>query len=48
MSLPTDCAQRNERRGWMGDARLSVDEALFNFDYINFDVNFLTIGVQHM
>ena len=31
MSLPQDCPQRNERRGWLGDASLSVDEALFNF-----------------
>ena len=36
MSLPTDCPQRNERRGWMGDAGLSIDETLFNFDYIKF------------
>ena len=43
MSLPTDCPQRNERRGWMGDAGLSIDEALFNFDYVNFYLNFLTI-----
>jgi len=43
MSIPTDCAQRNERRGWMGDVGLSVDAALFNFDYINFYVNFLTM-----
>ena len=43
MSLPTDCPQRNERRGWMGDAGLSVDEALFNFDYVNFYLNFLTM-----
>jgi alpha-L-rhamnosidase len=43
MSLPTDCPQRNERRGWMGDAGLSIDEALFNFDYVNFYLNFLTM-----
>ncbi|CAF0743626.1 unnamed protein product [Didymodactylos carnosus] len=43
MSLPTDCPQRNERRGWMGDAALSVDEALFNFDLIQFYLNFLTM-----
>jgi alpha-L-rhamnosidase len=43
MSLPTDCPQRNERRGWMGDAGLSIDETLFNFDYVNFYVNFLTM-----
>ncbi|CAF1115219.1 unnamed protein product [Rotaria sordida] len=43
MSLPTDCPQRNERRGWMGDAGLSIDETLFNFDYVNFYLNFLTM-----
>ena len=43
MSLPTDCPQRNERRGWMGDAGLSIDETLYNFDYINFYLNFLTM-----
>jgi alpha-L-rhamnosidase len=43
MSLPTDCPQRNERRGWMGDAALSIDEALYNFDYVNFYLNFLTM-----
>jgi alpha-L-rhamnosidase len=31
MSVPTDCPQRDERKGWMGDAALTVDEALFNF-----------------
>eukprot|EP01124_Arcella_intermedia_P018569 TRINITY_DN2557_c0_g1_i1.p1 TRINITY_DN2557_c0_g1~~TRINITY_DN2557_c0_g1_i1.p1 ORF type:complete len:882 (+),score=202.33 TRINITY_DN2557_c0_g1_i1:42-2687(+) len=31
MSIPTDCPQRNERKGWLGDSSLSVDEALYNF-----------------
>ncbi|CAF1232158.1 unnamed protein product [Rotaria sp. Silwood1] len=43
MSLPTDCPQRNERRGWMGDAGLSIDEVLYNFDYVAFYLNFLTM-----
>ncbi|CAF1233683.1 unnamed protein product [Rotaria sordida] len=43
MSLPTDCPQRNERRGWMGDAALSIDETLYNFNYVNFYLNFLTM-----
>ncbi|CAF1133276.1 unnamed protein product, partial [Didymodactylos carnosus] len=43
MSLPTDCPQRDERKGWMGDAALSVDEALYNFDLIKFYVNFLNL-----
>jgi len=43
MSLPTDCAQRDERKGWMGDAGLTVDEALFNFDLAAFYHNFLQL-----
>jgi len=31
MSVPTDCDQRDERRGWMGDAALTVEEATYNF-----------------
>ncbi|MBS7633228.1 family 78 glycoside hydrolase catalytic domain [Candidatus Bathyarchaeota archaeon] len=31
MSIPTDCPQRDERMGWMGDAQLSSEEAIFNF-----------------
>ncbi|CAF1475050.1 unnamed protein product [Adineta ricciae] len=46
MSLPTDCPQRNERRGWLGDAALSVDEALYNFDLIKFYQNFLNLIVD--
>ncbi len=34
MSMPTDCPQRDERMGWMGDAQLTVEEALYNFDMI--------------
>jgi len=29
--IPTDCTQRDERLGWMGDAALSVEQALYNF-----------------
>lgn len=32
MSVPTDCDQRDERKGWMGDAGLTVEEATLNFD----------------
>lgn len=31
MSVPSDCPQRDERRGWMGDAGLTAEEALYNF-----------------
>ena len=30
-SVPTDCPQR-EKRGWMGDAQWTAEEALLNFD----------------
>jgi len=36
MSVPTDCPQRNERMGWMGDAQLSAEEAIYNFDMATF------------
>lgn len=32
MSIPTGCDQRDERHGWMGDAQLTAEEAMFNFD----------------
>lgn len=31
MSIPTDCPQRNERMGWLGDAQYSSEEAIYNF-----------------
>ena len=31
MSVPTDCCQRDERLGWMGDAGLSSDSMALNF-----------------
>ena len=40
VSLPTDCPQRNERRGWLGDAGLSVDFALSSFALVPFYANF--------
>ena len=43
MSLPTDCPQRDERQGWMGDAALSVDLALYQFDLTLFYENFLRL-----
>lgn len=41
MSVPTDCPQRDERMGWMGDAQLSAEEAIFNFDMIGFYKKYL-------
>ena len=36
MSIPTDCPQRAERMGWMGDAQLVAEEAGYNFDMAAF------------
>lgn len=49
MSIIADCSQRQERRGWLGDASLSVDVALFNFDLYGLYVNTLRNihDVQH-
>ncbi|NLA58829.1 MAG: family 78 glycoside hydrolase catalytic domain [Firmicutes bacterium] len=41
MSVPTDCPQRDERMGWMGDAQLVVEEAIYNFDMAAFYVKYL-------
>ena len=41
MSIPTDCPQRDERHGWLGDAHLSAEEAIFNFDMAAFYSKFL-------
>jgi len=36
LSVPTDCPQRDERLGWMGDAQVFVKTAAFNFDVVAF------------
>lgn len=36
LELPTDCPQRDEREGWMGDAQLYVRTATFNADVAAF------------
>ncbi|MEM2151334.1 MAG: family 78 glycoside hydrolase catalytic domain [Candidatus Bathyarchaeia archaeon] len=41
MSVPTDCPQRDERMGWMGDAQLSAEEAIYNFNMVNFYTKWL-------
>jgi alpha-L-rhamnosidase len=33
---PMDCPQRDERLGWMGDAQVTAEEAMFNFDMAQF------------
>lgn len=39
--IPTDCNQRDERMGWMGDAQGTAEEAMMNFDMAAFYTNFL-------
>lgn len=41
MSIPTDCPQRGERMGWLGDAQLSSEEACSNFDMAAFYIKYL-------
>jgi alpha-L-rhamnosidase len=41
MSIPTDCPQRDERHGWLGDSHLSAEEAIFNFDMAAFYTKYL-------
>ncbi len=40
-SIPTDCSQRDERMGWMGDAQGTAEEAIMNFDMAAFYTNFV-------
>jgi len=40
-SIPTDCSQRDERMGWMGDAQGTAEEAMMNFDMAAFYTNFI-------
>ena len=41
MSIPTDCTQRDERHGWLGDAHLIAEESMFDFDMAAFFAKFL-------
>jgi hypothetical protein len=36
VGIPTDCPQRDERDGWMGDAQIFVRTATFNMDCASF------------
>jgi alpha-L-rhamnosidase len=42
LSIPTDCPQRDERLGWMGDAGVFWRTGTFNFDIDAFSHKFLT------
>lgn len=41
ISLPTDCPQRNERLGWLGDAQVFSVTAAYNADVYEFVRNFM-------
>jgi len=41
IGYPMDCPQRDERLGWMGDAQVTIEEAMFNFDMALFYENWL-------
>ncbi len=41
-SIPTDCSQRDERMGWLGDAHLAAEGGLMNFDMAAFYTKFIT------
>ncbi len=34
--IPTDCCQRDERMGWIGDGQMSAEAAIYNFDMASF------------
>lgn len=41
VGIPTDCPQRDERLGWMGDAQVFWDAASFNMDVAAFTRRFM-------
>ncbi len=41
LSVPTDCPQRDERLGWMGDAQVFVGTAIYNSDVAPFFTKWL-------
>jgi alpha-L-rhamnosidase len=45
MGIPTDCPQRDERLGWLGDAHVTAEEAMLNFHMPLFYKNWLS-GIQ--
>ena len=40
LGYPMDCPQRDERLGWLGDAQVTAEEAMCNFDMALFYKNF--------
>jgi alpha-L-rhamnosidase len=41
MGYPTDCPQREERLGWTGDAHVTAEEAIYNFNMDLFYIKWL-------
>ena len=41
LSVPTDCPQRDERMGWMGDAEVFIRTAAYNGDIAAFFTKWL-------
>eukprot|EP00823_Brevimastigomonas_motovehiculus_P005140 TRINITY_DN3624_c0_g1_i1.p1 TRINITY_DN3624_c0_g1~~TRINITY_DN3624_c0_g1_i1.p1 ORF type:complete len:1151 (-),score=344.41 TRINITY_DN3624_c0_g1_i1:219-3671(-) len=48
MSVPTDCPQRDERLGWMGDFSLSAETFALNFDSAAFFTHFIRLIADEM
>lgn len=48
MQVPTDCPQRDERLGWMGDASLSAESIMLHFDYGSMAAAFVDSMVDEM
>jgi alpha-L-rhamnosidase len=42
LSIPTDCPQRDERLGWMGDAQVFLRTAAYNMDVAAFFTKWMT------
>jgi len=41
LGYPMDCPQRDERLGWFGDAQVTADEAMYNFNMALFYKNWI-------
>ncbi|RRJ65142.1 hypothetical protein EHV15_21155 [Paenibacillus oralis] len=42
-SIPTDCPQRSERVGWLGDAQIFLPTALYNYDSFSFIQHYIDV-----
>jgi len=48
MQIPTDCPQRDERLGWMGDVSLSAESMLLHFNMVPMAAAYLDSMVDEM